>query len=423
MLDWTGHGPDAWGDGKAIRVTIGDGYRRQVDGGYRLRPGAEDEITSLVQDLKSRSRIPTAVVAFLGDAAARVPPSNQGLERELDLGVRTFFHLCRALVKASAGAGIRFLVTHENRGGEPSPAQAALASFFRTVAEEHPAFSFLLLEIEAQAKLPPEVLARELAAMGPGAADVAYREGQRLVRELEPFEPPVDFASPPPILRPGGTYLITGGGGGLGRIVARYLAKTLAANLVLTGRSSEGDPEALAELQALTRVRYVQADVADESQMRRVCQQVAGPVHGIFHCAGLILDRLFYLKPPADLEAVLRPKVQGSWVLEQVFGQKSLDFIVFFSSITALKGNPGQSDYAFANGFMDGPDGGRSRTPLPTLVRELAPVAGRWYGAGGGQPRAVDRAHRHPTFERGAGPRSVGDVAGGGGAQAVAGHR
>ncbi|MCB1034667.1 MAG: KR domain-containing protein, partial [Acidobacteria bacterium] len=100
-------------------------------------------------------------------------------------------------------------------------------------------------------------------------------------------------------------------------------------------------------------------DVADEAAMVRVREEIRrthGPLHGIFHCAGLIRDKLFYLKPPEDFEAVLRPKVQGTRVLDRVFCDPSAgapDFVVLFSSITAVRGNPGQSDYAFANAFMD----------------------------------------------------------------------
>ena len=53
-----------------------------------------------------------------------------------------------------------------------------------------------------------------------------------------------------------------------------------------------------------------------------------------------------------DLDRVLKPKVDGSKYLNELFPQDTLDFFIFFSSMTAIIGNMGQSNYTAANSFM-----------------------------------------------------------------------
>ncbi|CAN7392135.1 SDR family NAD(P)-dependent oxidoreductase [Trinickia sp. LjRoot230] len=165
--------------------------------------------------------------------------------------------------------------------------------------------------------------------------------------------------------RAGGVYLITGGLGGLGALFARDIARrATGARVVMTGRASADDAAAAGRLDALCDdlrtlgavAEYQQLQLDDAHQVQRVVTSVVqahGRLDGIFHCAGMTADA-FLLKQSAEaFLAVLAPKVAGTLYLHEAVRDIDLDFFVLFSSLTAALGNPGQGDYAAANGFMD----------------------------------------------------------------------
>lgn len=156
-------------------------------------------------------------------------------------------------------------------------------------------------------------------------------------------------------LRQGGVYLITGGAGGLGLIFARYLAERVGARLVLVGRRAPGGEAAeLARLGG--QVDYIRADVTRPAMARRVVKIVRrryGALHGVIHSAGVLADALLPNKTPEAFARVLDPKLRGALVLDHATRNEPLDFFVLFSSIVSRSGNPGQTDYASANRFLD----------------------------------------------------------------------
>jgi polyketide synthase PksN len=181
-----------------------------------------------------------------------------------------------------------------------------------------------------------------------------YREGKREVcrvrpRALEESEIP---------LRMGGTYLISGGFGGLGLLVAEHLARKWAANLVLTGRSELDDAKrrTIAALKALGgAVLYAQADVCDRGAMEealRAGEERFGALHGVIHAAGVSAIGSVFEKDAEHFNAVVAPKVTGTLVLDEVFGSRTLDFVCYFSSSSALLGDFGACDYAIGNRFL-----------------------------------------------------------------------
>ena len=171
-----------------------------------------------------------------------------------------------------------------------------------------------------------------------------------------------------------GTYLITGGLGGIGSEIARHLAEEFNARLILTGRSDLPDRESWTEILAsdsrdAARIRtmialensggevlFVKADVRRDADLKRVaseCSKRYGKLNGIIHAAGVLRDNLIQLKTEDEALRVLGPKVNGSLALEKAFDFSSLDFAILFSSTSSRLGLPGQIDYASANAFLN----------------------------------------------------------------------
>ncbi|GGZ20951.1 polyketide synthase [Streptomyces olivaceoviridis] len=218
------------------------------------------------------------------------------------------------------------------------------------------------------APLPAEVY--PLDAVGQAFDDVlgARHVGKVLIdlrtAPAQPAAPPVPAS--PARIRPDATYLVTGGAGGIGSELARWLVARGARHLLLTGRSVPGQASPsgggvtalLEELRGQgAEVQYAPVDVADERSMRRLVENrgAAGrpAVRGVFHTAGVFMYKPISDTTLRDLEAVLRPKLEGGRVLDRLFDTAALDHFVLFSSGNALLASPNVAAGAAANAGLD----------------------------------------------------------------------
>jgi amino acid adenylation domain-containing protein len=252
-------------------------------------------------------------------------------------------------------------------GKDIAPGQASLWGLGRVIDAEHPGIWGGLIDIGTD-DTDVTALCRELA--GPGEeTQVAFRAGKRFVLRFVRAELP---AAGPLRCRPDGTYLITGGLGGVGLEVARWLVERGARRLVLLGRTAFPDrtrwddlhPQPMrvriAAVRALERagaaVTVVHADVGDREQMREVFESLrasAPPLRGVMHAAGAIAPQLISGLTPQTMSAIFRSKVDGTLVLDELLRGIELDFLVLFSSIESVIGMRGQAPYAAANAFLD----------------------------------------------------------------------
>lgn len=188
----------------------------------------------------------------------------------------------------------------------------------------------------------------------PAAVSAFHEDGERRVRRMVPT-PRTDTRA---VLRDGGTYLITGGLGGLGGHLAAHLARRYRATLLLVGRSA---PDAAAQARMReweahgARIIHARADVADVASLRAAmdaAQENGRRIDGIFHAAGIAAAGSLFDSAPEDIARVLAPKVAGTLVLEEAFAGHPLDFICHFSSSSAVLGDFGACAYAVANRFQ-----------------------------------------------------------------------
>ena len=183
------------------------------------------------------------------------------------------------------------------------------------------------------------------------------------------------------------TYLITGGHGGLGLVVARWLVDRGACSIVLVGRTPPS-AEAVAAIAALrarsVRVESVAADVSSSDDVARVLAFVRAelpPLGGILHAAMVLADTPIADLDRMGLDRVMAPKVLGAWHLHHHTLGDALDFFVCFSSITSLLGNPLQANYAAANAFLDAFAGFRRHLGRPATTINWGVIAGAGYVA------------------------------------------
>ncbi len=183
--------------------------------------------------------------------------------------------------------------------------------------------------------------------------------------------PPV---SERPLVRRDGSYVVTGGLGGFGLEVARWLAAEGAGGLLLLSRrglQSPGAAEAVAALREQGVSVIAEAlDVADRAALASALDRARrelGPIRGVFHAAMVLEDELIDQLTPAAFARVLSPKARGAWHLHELTAGDPIEHFVGFSSIAVAVGNAGQASYVAANAFLDGLAARRRALGLPGL--------------------------------------------------------
>ena len=275
-----------------------------------------------------------------------------------------------------------FLITRGARQAEPNdpiaPAQAPLWGLGLTLAYEHPELRCTRIDLpisDTDLAASLDALTTELRADTP-EDQLAFRGPRRLAARLIPGTvtqaAPVHFNEP-------GALLITGGLGGLGLALAQWLVERGALHLVLLGRRGITDPSQAATIASLrsagTRIDIHQADVADASSLQQILDTLDAPLLGVFHAAGVLADGLVRAQDRQTLAQVLAPKIAGAWNLHRLTRDRPLRHFVLYSSIAALIGSPGQSNYAAANAFLDALAEHRHSLGLPALSIAWGAVA------------------------------------------------
>ncbi len=258
------------------------------------------------------------------------------------------------------------VIAHES----VNPVQSAVWGLVRTIAVEHPEFRCVALDYAEESDL--SMLSGQLCT--PDAeTQLALRGTERYVARLHRWQPSDAVSvTEPPVIRAQatGSYVITGGLGGLGLQVAGQLVNAGARHLVLAGRRN---PSAVVadQIRCLeadgAEIQVVQADISVADDVARLLAACPQPLRGVVHAAGVLDDAGLSQQTTERLATVMGPKVQGGWHLHCLTADQALDFFVCFSSIAALSGSRGQGNYAAANAFLDGLMACRQAQGLPGL--------------------------------------------------------
>lgn len=369
-------------NGQVVTAHLSEKFRDDGDRRFDIAPGEREHYVRMMRVLAERDLSPSRVISLWGAS----PPQAHAPEDEID---RCFFaplFLMQAMATGDADVTARLeLVTAGVFGvtGEEdlTPERATVLGPARVIPAEYPNVSCRCIDL-APSMLAGDDDARLVEALlnemvhAPQTPLVAYRGRHRWTPTLQRtrLEAPRDHD---PRLRERGCYLITGGMGGIGLILARYLARTVRARLVLVGRTAlppaaqwdewlavhgKADPvsrriNAARELEQLgAEVLVAEADVTDAAAMADVIRSAVSRfarIDGVVHAAGVAGGGIVQLKTREIAGAVLAPKIQGTRILETALAGQKPDFVLLCSSLTALFPVAGQSDYAAANAFLD----------------------------------------------------------------------
>jgi acyl transferase domain-containing protein/acyl-CoA synthetase (AMP-forming)/AMP-acid ligase II/acyl carrier protein len=355
-------------------------------GRYRFNPAEPAHLRRLVREAAPSPADLAGVIHVVAPATNPIDTlSTNELAAAQERGSVGVLHLVQALTANAASPRV-CLVTRGAQavdGGEaPAVAAAPVWGLGRVLAREHPELRIMLADLDPTPT--PDDFASLLSFFGaaPEENQIAVREGRLLAARLVPAaDAGLGHA---PALRSDGTYLVTGGLGGLGLQLAAWLVRHGAGSLVLTGRRG-ATPEsetAIAGLRAAgANVVVAKADVADRAQIEAVFAEIdetLPPLRGVIHAAGVLDDGIALQQNRDRLWKVLAPKLLGGWHLHALSAGRKLDFFALFSSAASALGSPGQSNYAAANAALDGLAQLRRARGLPAISINWGP----WSGAG-----------------------------------------
>ncbi|HEX6507792.1 MAG TPA: SDR family NAD(P)-dependent oxidoreductase, partial [Chloroflexota bacterium] len=169
------------------------------------------------------------------------------------------------------------------------------------------------------------------------------------------------------------SYLITGGLGGLGLKVARWMVERGARSLVLVSRRG-ATPKVESDLASLRDagcgVTCARVDVARQNEVAGLLNEIErslAPLRGVIHAAGVLDDTTVLGLTRERVERVMAPKIAGAWNLHRLTLHMPLDFFILFSSLATAFGNGGQGNYAAANQLLDTLSHFRRKRGLPAL--------------------------------------------------------
>jgi len=156
------------------------------------------------------------------------------------------------------------------------------------------------------------------------------------------------------------SYMITGGLGGLGIEVAKWMKSTGARTIILLGRSLPSET-LQTQIDAWNRngsnVVVLQTDIGDYENCQHALETIKSlglpPLRGIMHAAGVISDALISNQTTETFEAVFRPKVYGGWHFHQLTLDTQLEFFIMFSSLSGIFGMISQCNHSAGNRFLD----------------------------------------------------------------------
>ncbi|MBF9132822.1 SDR family NAD(P)-dependent oxidoreductase [Plantactinospora sp. S1510] len=426
----------AAGGDRLTFVRPGEGFEDGVDG-FRIRPGSADDTLALFAALHDGAGLPDRVLHLwtLPDEAGPRPPTED--RGEIAAIIQRGLHTLVALARTAQESGLsRWSLDVVSSGTQRiddellHPARATVVGPCRMIPVEYPLATARLIDLPQDAVTPIMDLIGELRA-APSDRIVALRRGRRWVPTYDVLQAAedTDVASAGvaadrvagTAIRHGGTYLVTGGLGGIGLALAERLADQHGARLVLFGRTPVPPPaqwdDVLADPQANAEVRrrieglrrleasgaqfaLVAGDVADPADVRRavdVAIERFGALHGVLQAAGVPGVGLMQFKTNADMDRVLAPKVAGTVALARALDGIAVDFVVLFSSVASATGALGQTDYCAANVFLDA----FAQSGALPQTRVVSIGWGEWLwngwtsGLGGYEPAVREFLQRH----------------------------
>jgi short-subunit dehydrogenase len=340
---------------------------------FRLDTASEKDYDQFLNVLKQKDFVPDLIIQKWsgGSSAGRI----DSLYNQINDSLYSLFNITKSIMNFNLENKLKIFCLYYESNESIQPHYAALSGFLRSIMQENQKISTKLIAINEALNSTSkanhsdqqllDMIYNESVSEDKNEFEIRYENwSKRFARYLEKTNEDKIINTYPSGQKPvsfkkKGVYLITGGIDGVGLIFAKYLANTYKAKLVLCGRSdlSHEKENKIRDLRSLgAEVFYQKADVSRQEDVKTLIAASKAEykqINGIIHSAGIVQDANIQNKTHQQIEAVIAPKVWGTIHLDKATKDEDLDCFIIFSSVVALMGNIGQTDYAYANSFID----------------------------------------------------------------------
>ncbi len=374
-----------------IKVEIGNDFTKFSSQHFAIAPNNADHYHQLLDSLIKDSFALTDILhLWTYDDSSGEIASLEELERSQEYGLYSLLFLVQALVKTTSQAPIKLRVVSSNAQAVLAQeaiayAKTTLLGITKAIPAEIPWLDCQHLDLSHLGETLSNhaaLILHEFSTLSK-EPEVSYRNGQRFVSRLAR----VDFSQSPKQEIPfkqGGTYLLTGGLGGIGLELAKYLLKEYQARLLIVGRTPLPPKDSWAEhlqqsnpiaakilaYQTLEQIDhqinhqgdrhiiYEAVDITDLDALKSTVTQAQehwqSDLDGVIHLAGLYHEVALVDETQHAIAEILSPKMAGTWVLNQLLKDNPNSIFMSFSSIISFFSGANLGAYAAANAFLEG---------------------------------------------------------------------
>ncbi len=360
---------------KVILIETGDKYEKLSENRYIVGKN-QDDYYALIKELRN-NKITHIIHLFtlMKDYEAN---KIEDLDNALYKGIYSLFFISKAFVNSDVKNNVEIVLVSENVNEITKneniiyPENSAFFGMGRAISSEIPFLKCTCIDIDTSTYA--DMILEEIGVQD-GHSQVAYRNGERYIAEFTEIDIS-KVGSTDIAIRENGVYIITGGTGGIGLELAKYISSKNKVNICLLSRSgfpSKKEWDGILEDGKNTRlcsgilkikeiemsgsdVQIYSVDVSDMSGVINTVEKIKlkyGKVDGIIHCAGISGQGPISDISTGLLQDVLSPKIHGTWVLDRVTKKENLDFFISFSSVASVFGFPNQASYVAANAYLD----------------------------------------------------------------------
>lgn len=304
-----------------------------------INPDSKEDYKKLFEYLQNENK-PIHIILHMWNWSIR-----QTTGKELSTTGISVLHLCKQLILKQPKEELKILYVYQSDREEGNPYSEAVYAIFKSIEEETTKLYGKTISFDSTAsKKLGTFLLKELA--DPKTGEIRYTGKSRQVREYRTMT----TVGEKELIRQGETYLIAGGAGALGRQLTIDIQKQ-NAKVIWCGRRQADAVKAIPQ-----NVSYYSCDMADKADVMKLKDKLLEDnlsIKGIFLCTGMIKDSLLKDKIIDADSNVFRSKINAAINMDEAFQNASLDFFILYSSITSAITCMGQSDYAYANAFLN----------------------------------------------------------------------
>gem|GEM_PF-508167 len=358
-----------------IRVEIGSEFKEISKDQFIIKQEEED-YKKLFESVKDRGI--TRIIHMMSMTEYEEINSVVHLSNIQSLGILSLFNIAKGILQSKLKGNIELTVISDYANEVTKneniikSTNAALFGITKVIGQEYANMKCRCIDIDNYTDA--DTIISEVKEKVQSDR-VAFREGTRYIEEFREVD--IHKLETKNIkIKDEGLYVITGGTGGIGLEVAKYLASKNSVKLALINRSAfpnrnEWDEILLSKenvklCNKINTIREIEktgsevllysADVSSEEAITYIINELKrkyGRINGIIHGAGNAGDGFILNKNKKTFENVINPKIKGTWILDKLTEKDNVDFFVMFSSITSILAGHGQGDYAAANAFQD----------------------------------------------------------------------